>query len=324
MHKIKYSFIIMLVNCVVMSANSFADSYDNEFFEPIPEKIELDSRKVELGRKLFHDTRLSGNNKFSCASCHAIDQGGVVPGEKHSIPGVSGKTVPINIPTVFNSGFNHTQFWDGRAKTLEEQIDGPTHNPDEMGSNWKDILAILKLDKQYKKEFYDIYRNPMTEKTVKNAIATFEKSLITPNSPFDNYLKGQLDAMSPKAKEGYQLFQDYGCVSCHQGRNLGGNMFQTMGIMGDYFKDRGSIIETDMGRYNVTGREEDKHVFRVPSLRNIALTPPYFHDGSAASLEDAVDVMAKYQLGRDLSKQEREALVEFLKNLTGVYKEGGK
>lgn len=316
--------IAIIAGASIMLSQAIAREYDNQFFEPIPKSMELDLQKVQLGKNLFHDVRLSGNNKLSCASCHAIDQGAIIPGEKHSLPGVSGKAVPINIPTLFNSGFNHTQFWDGRAANLEEQIDGPTHNLDEMGSNWKEILSKLRNDENYKKSFYDLYRSPPTEKATKDAIATFERSLITPDAPFDNYLKGDDKALSEQEKEGYQLFQDYGCVSCHQGRNLGGNMFQTMGIMGDYFKDRGNITKTDLGRYNVTGREEDKYVFRVPSLRNIEITGPYFHDGSAETLEKAVEVMAKYQLGRDLSNEEKDALVAFLKSLTGFYKEGNK
>ena len=199
-------------------------------------------------------------------------------------------------------------------------MDGPVHNPDEMASNWEHIIKTLKQDESYIKAFEDIYRSPPTEKTTKDVIATFEKSLITPNAPFDRYLKGDKNAISPFVKRGYALFKSHGCASCHQGQNLGGNMFQKFGIIGNYFEDRGTpVTEADLGRYNVTKDEWDKHVFKVPSLRNVALTPPYFHDGSAGTLEEAVDVMAKYQLGKKLLQDEKEALIAFLESLTGEY-----
>ena len=188
-----------------------------------------------------------------------------------------------------------------------------------MNTNWKEILTKLKKDAEYRKLFIETYKILPTEKTVKDAIATFERSLITPNSPFDKYLKGDNKALSDKAKKGFDIFKDYGCASCHQGVNLGGNMFQTMGVMSNYFENKENITEKDLGRYNVTKLEEDKYVFRVPSLRNVELTAPYFHDGSAETLEDAISVMAKYQLGREFSKEETEALAAFLRSLTGEY-----
>ena len=305
---------------VFVAGYAFAEQsvLTGEPISPIPLEIELDERKVSLGEKLFHDVRLSKNKKMSCASCHDIKRAGVIPGQRYSVPGVSGKTVRINIPTVYNSSFNFSQFWDGRAESLEDQIDGPVHNPDEMGMNWRDIIITLKKDKDYSDAFYKTYRSPPTEKAVKDSIAAYERSLITPNAPFDRYLRGDNDALTVIQKQGYRHFKSFGCASCHQGQNIGGNMHQSFGIVGDYFKDRGGeITKHDLGRYNVTLDEDDKFVFRVPSLRNVEKTPPYFHDGSAATLEEAVDIMAKYQLGRDLDKDKRAALVEFLKSLSG-------
>jgi len=290
----------------------------NEPISPIPLEMDLDERKVSLGEMLFHETRLSKNKKISCASCHDLKNGGAVPGLQFSVPGVSGKAGQINIPTVYNSGFNFSQFWNGRAETLEDQVDGPIQHPDEMGMSWKGALIELRKDKIYTDKFYEIYRSPPTEKAVKDSIATYERSLITPNAPFDQYLRGDKSAITDLQKQGYSYFKNLGCASCHQGQNVGGNMHQNFGIVGNYFEDRGGeITDSDLGRYTITGDEDDKYIFRVPPLRNVEKTAPYFHDGSAETLEEAVDVMAKYQLGRDLKDEERAALVAFLKSLSG-------
>jgi cytochrome c peroxidase len=157
----------------------------------------------------------------------------------------------------------------------------------------------------------------MSPENIKDVIATFERSLITPNSPFDRYLQGDNSAMSEQAQHGYELFQSYGCIACHQGLNLGGNMFEKMGLMGDYFESRGNLTEADQGRFNVTHKEEARYEFKVPSLRNVALTAPYFHDGSAATLPEAVAVMVRYQLGRTMPQQDVDDIVQFLNSLTG-------
>ena len=221
--------------------------------------------------------------------------------------------------SVFNSDFNFKQFWDGRAENLKEQIEGPISSEVEMGSNWPQIIGKLKQSSYYVSVFGQLYSNGINRDTIKDALNEFERSLYTPNSPFDKFLRGDKKALTEKARQGYNLFKAYGCASCHQGINVGGNMFQTFGVMGDYFKDRGETTEADLGRYRVTGDERDRHVFKVPSLRNVALTPPYFHDGSAETLEEAVVVMAKYQLGRELSQAEIDLLIQFLKALTGEY-----
>jgi cytochrome c peroxidase len=186
-----------------------------------------------------------------------------------------------------------------------------------MGSTWPEIIGKVKATPEYIQAFQNIYNNPPDKQNIKDAIAVFERSQVPVDSPFDLYLKGDKNAIGEEAKEGYALFKNLGCAACHQGQNVGGNMFQKFGIIEDYFHDRGHVIEKDYGRYNVTHHEEDRYVFKVPSLRNVALTAPYFHDGSAGTLDQAVDVMAKYQLGRTLSSTERSQLVAFLKTLTG-------
>ena len=277
----------------------------------------LDSAKVALGEQLFSDPILSDDNTVSCATCHNLDLGGA-----NRLPfsvGINGGIEKINVPTVFNSSLNFKQFWDGRAETLEEQVDGPVENPLEMGSTWPAVVTRLEANKEYVTQFNESYPEGITQATISHAIAEFERSLTTPDSAFDKYLKGDKDALSDEEAEGYRLFTDLGCIRCHQGAGIGGNMFQRMGAKNDYFANRDDLTKHDMGRFNVTGDEFDKHRFKVPSLRNVALTAPYFHDGSATTLRDAVQVMARYQLGRRLKDREQILLVGFLKSLTGEY-----
>lgn len=288
----------------------------NEPIRVVPDAPVLDYRMVVLGEKLFHDPRLSGDGTISCASCHPLDQGGM-DGQKVST-GIRGQQGPINAPTVYNASLHFAQFWDGRAATLEEQAAGPVENPLEMGAVWSDVITTLKQDKAYLKEFAALFEDGITKQNVVRAIADFERTLVTPNSPFDRYLKGDEAAIGELEKTGYRLFKAYGCSSCHQGAAVGGNMYQTMGIIRDYFQDRGHVTKADLGRQNVTGEEASKHEFKVPSLRNVALTAPYFHDGSATTLEAAVTVMGRYQIGRDIPEQGLGAIVAFLKSLTGI------
>jgi cytochrome c peroxidase len=292
-----------------------ANVESGEPIQPIVPLTDLDARKIELGRKLFHDPRLSHNNQVACANCHNLATGGT--DRKARSVGINGATGVINAPTVLNSAFNFSQFWDGREPTLEKQIDEPLQSKIEMGSAWPEVIEKLKTSPEYVQLFRQIYGDDIQSDHVKDSIAEFERSLTTPNSRFDRYLHQDANALTTREKEGYQLFKSFGCSSCHQGMNVGGNMYQKLGIMAPYFKDRGHITKADLGRYNVTGNPDDKYMFKVPSLRNVELTPPYFHDGSAATLADAVRMMAKYQLGRQLNDDEVESIVEFLKTLTG-------
>jgi cytochrome c peroxidase len=304
-----------------VSIDEAADTDGNidEPIVPIPRHIELDARKVSLGRRLFHDPRLSADNSISCASCHDLRHGGI-DGRATSV-GISGGIGDVNAPTVFNSGFNFRQFWDGRAETLEDQIEGPIHNPAEMRSDWPEILQKLSKDPEYARAFSAIYSTGIQSHTIKDAIATFERSLLTIDCRFDRYLRGDDKALTSEEKEGYRLFKGGGCSSCHQGVLAGGNMYEKLGIVADYFGDRGKVVKADQGRFNVTGRESDRYKFKVPSLRNVERTAPYFHDGSTKTLEQAVSVMAEYQLGRQFSSEEIRLVVLFLKTLTGEYQE---
>ena len=274
----------------------------------------LSPERVALGRSLFHDSRLSADFSLACASCHKLDQGGA-DGLRVSL-GIGGAIGQINAPTVLNSGYSLAQFWDGRAATLEEQAGGPVHNPIEMGSNWAQVLSRLAQDTDFKTAFLRAYPDGLTANNLADAISTFERSLVTLNARFDRYLRGESTVLSALEISGYRLFRDFGCISCHQGALVGGNMYQKFGVLGNFFAGRPTTT-ADLGRYNVTQREEDRHVFKVPSLRNVALTAPYFHDGSADTLEQAVAVMARVQLGRELLSDEVEAIVAFLNTLSG-------
>lgn len=289
----------------------------NEPIYPVPLEIPLNPKKVALGDKLFHEPRLSHNNTISCASCHILTTGGV-DRLAHSM-GMNGLVATTNTSTVFNSGFNFKQEWNGQYETLEEQAEGAIINSKRMASNWREIIGKLKQSMDYAKAFALVYDQGITRETIQDAIATYERSLYTPNSRFDQFLRGNNRAITPQEKEGYRLFKASGCISCHQGVNVGGNLFQKFGIIGDYFADRGNVTYADLGRFNVTGNEADRYVFKVPSLRNIVLTPPYFHDGSAQTLAAAVAVMAKYQLGRELSPEKIDLIVQFLRTLSGEY-----
>lgn len=279
----------------------------------VPNKI--NKPLATLGRKLFNEKLLSGNNTFSCASCHNLKENGADK-VRFSV-GIHGQLASVNTPTVFNAALNFRQFWDGRAESLEDQVSGPVENPIEMDSNWNSVEQKLAQRNDYVSDFTSLFPDGIKAKNIRAAIAEFERTLITPRSPFDKYLQGDSKSMPPLALRGYQKFKDLGCTACHQGANVGGNMFQTFGVFVDLRSERKNITRADLGRYNITGDKEDEFKFKVPSLRNVALTAPYFHDGSAANLEDAVKTMAWYQLGRKLNATEIEELVAFLNSLTG-------
>ena len=282
---------------------------------PLPDSADVDMDKVLLGRSLYFDTALSGDGTVSCATCHMLEHGGAEP--RKTSTGIGGQIGPINSPTVLNSSYNFVQFWDGRAKDLQEQAAGPVENPSEMGSKWDDVVKRLAKNEKYAATFGKLYEDGITKANTTDAIAEYEKSLITP-SRFDAYLKGNDSAITDAEKKGYATFKEVGCTACHSGINVGGAMFQKMGLVKDYFADRGTpITDADLGRYNVTKQDYDKHFFKVPTLRNVELTSPYLHDGSQATLEDTVRVMGTYQLGRELTDAQVNSIVTFLKSLTG-------
>ena len=295
-----------------------AEEFANEPVQPLPASIPTNAEKVALGFKLYHDTRLSGDNTVSCATCHDLSTGGV--DRIQFSKGIKGQFGGINAPTVYNSALNFVQFWDGRAADLQEQAAGPPLNPVEMGSESFDaICAVLSQDKVFTEEFKKVYPAGLSEANITDAIAEFEKTLLTP-SRFDKYLRGNKSALTADEIEGYKVFKSYECVICHVGMNIGGQSYEYFGIKANYFDFRGTgLKDEDNGRFAVTGKEYDRHRFKTPSLRNIMLTYPYFHDGTVKTVEEAVKIMGEYQVGEKLSDKETGQIVAFLKTLTGEY-----
>ena len=274
--------------------------------QPIPRKMEIDTRWVNLGRSLFNSTLLSQNNTISCSSCHILEFGG---DDGFSVStGVNNAKGERNSPTVFNSSFNFRQFWDGRASSLSEQISGPVHNPIEMGSSWAEIIEKLNNDRHFSESFLALDPQGITRENIVKAITVFEESLITPNSPIDRYLLGDNAALTEQQQRGLGHFLNNGCATCHQGINIGGNMYQKLGRLDEIPE----ILIEDLGRNLLTKQEQDRNVFKVPSLRNVADTAPYFHNGAVDSLPQAVRIMARSQLGRDLPENEVEDIVALL------------
>jgi cytochrome c peroxidase len=281
---------------------------------PLPQHLTLDARKVELGSHLFSDARLSGDSHHACVDCHAFDRGGA-NGLAHSSLS-DRKSGSVNVPSLFNAAFNFRFGWAGNLEDIGQQLDAAMESRAAMAGSWDEATVQLAKDARVRKQFEQLYADGLTPLNVRDAVALYSLSLITPNSRFDRSLRGEL-ALNTDEQRGYELFRDYGCVSCHQGINVGGNMLQRFGVMRDYFQGRADLTASDQGLFSKTGREEDRYVFRVPSLRNVALTAPYFHDGSKDTLEDAVTTMASYQLGRELNSEQTGDIVAFLKTLSG-------
>lgn len=301
-----------------------AEQFRNEPVRPIPDSVSVNAAKVQLGEALYHDVRLSGDSTVSCATCHGIATAGV--DNLQYSEGIGGQFGGINAPTSYNACFNFVQFWDGRAATLADQAAGPPLNPVEMGSaSFDEIVARLSADATFTESFLAVYPEGMSEATITDAIAEYEKTLITPNSPFDRYLKGDSQALTAEEVEGYRLFKDYSCATCHAGVNMGGLSYELMGQRADYFHDRelnatSGLTDADNGRWAQTGIERDRYRFKTPTLRNVALTWPYYHDGTVSTLEQATEMMAQYQSGRKMKADEVAKVTAFLKTLTGQYK----
>lgn len=287
-----------------------------DHFEPLPGEVPTERDKILLGRALFHDRRLSGDETLSCATCHMLTHGGAEP--RRTSTGIRGQTGPINSPSVLNAAFNFRQFWDGRAADLREQAAGPVTNPIEMGGDWNAILERLRADRALVERFTAVYgEDALNQENVLDAIVAYESYLVTP-APFDRWLAGQDDALSEPQQRGLRLFVETGCTTCHNGRNVGGAMYQRMGLVNNYFERRGGpLSEADHGRFNVTNDEADRHMFKVPTLRNVAQTSPYFHDGSEPELSGAVRTMAYVQLNRELTDEQVADIVAFLEALSG-------
>jgi cytochrome c peroxidase len=291
---------------------------------PIPAENPMTPAKIDLGKKLYFDPRLSKTGKVSCNTCHNVMKGG-----DDNLPvstGIDGHHGSRSAPTVWNSAYLSVQFWDGRAASLEEQAKGPMINPVEMGMGSHDfVIARLKKIPGYEKLFKEVFGdNAITIDHAAQAIATYERTLVTPNSKFDQFIKGDQKALSPSAKKGYQLIQTVGCVACHNGPNFAGpalpqgtGFFQKFPTFPGTDFEKKYHLADDNGRFEVTKNEIDRHMWRVPTWRNVELTAPYFHNGSVKTLDEAVRVMAKVQLNKDLKDDEVKDIVSFLKSLTG-------
>jgi cytochrome c peroxidase len=285
-------------------------TYAKEPIEPIPLKSDYDISKALLGKKLFFDTNLSRDNSTSCFSCHDVYKGGA--DSRVVSKGFENREGNIQAPTVFNAKYNFVQYWNGRAANLYKQAVEPLKNPVEHNMDPESIINRLNASNIYKKEFQKVYgESGIAFENVLDAIVEFEKALTTPNSKFDKFLRGEI-TLDKNEHEGYELFKKYGCITCHNGINIGGNSYQKMGTFVKYetqeiYPDRSQVTQSDM----------DESVFKVPTLRNINLTAPYFHDGSADTLEAAVISMASYNLGFAIPADDISFIVDFLKTLDG-------
>jgi cytochrome c peroxidase len=317
---------LILAGCLwALAAPAHADELMDTargLFEPIPTEtpslpgIESAPERVELGKMLYFEPRLSESHAITCNSCHIVGMGGVDV-EETSI-GHRWQRGGRNAPTVLNAVFNTAQFWDGRARDLEEQAGGPLVNPIEMGTTEQHVVEQLKGIPGYADAFHKAFpeqSDPLTFQNVRDAIALFEATLITPNAAFDQYLRGDDNALTAEQKEGLRLFVDNGCAGCHNGINLGGGMYAPFGVV--ELPGAELLPPADKGRFMVTKTPSDEYVFKVPTLRNIALTPPYFHTGKSWDLRQAVAVMGSAQLGIQLTDDEVDKITAFLHSLTG-------
>lgn len=304
------TLIISLLSIGAIAAPATALAV-NEPIQPIEAAKPKNADMVELGKMLFFDPRLSKSGFISCNSCHNLSMGGT-----DNLPtsiGHKWHEGPISAPTVLNSSMNLAQFWDGRAKDLKEQAGGPIANPGEMGFTHELAVDVLRSIPEYRTRFKQLFRSDKIDiGMVTDAIAAFEETLVTPDSRFDKWLKGDKKALNQTESEGYKLFKESGCTGCHNGAAVGGGSYQKFGVHEPY-----KTKSKAEGRFAVTGKDADRFMFKVPTLRNVELTYPYFHDGAAATLEEAVDTMGRLQLGRTFSKEENAKIVAFLKTLTG-------
>ena len=307
----KITRIALAVASTLALGTGIASAANDEPISPIKPAANINLGQVDLGKKLYFDPRLSKSGFISCNSCHNLSLGGT-----DNIPtsiGDKWQQGPINAPTVLNSSLNLAQFWDGRAADLKAQAGGPIANPGEMGFTHDLAIGVVQSIPGYAREFKQVFgKDKIDIADVTAAIAEFEKTLVTPNSRFDQWLLGKTDALSADELAGYTLFKNSGCIACHNGEAVGGNSFQKLGIVEPYKTTSGAE-----GRAGVTGADADRFNFKVPTLRNVELTYPYFHDGAANTLAEAVDIMGRLQLGIKFSKTDNQKIVAFLKTLTG-------
>jgi cytochrome c peroxidase len=294
--------------------SSRATSARDEPIAPLPADAAIDRPLADLGRSLFSSTILSEDGRVSCSSCHTPEHA-MADGRSLSLAPPRAAT-PTNAPTLYNVRYFATLGWTGKFRDLGEHLDALIASPLLMSSSWPSVVSRLERDPRWVERFATCCSDGVSIDNARAALVEYERSLITPRAAFDRWLAGDAAALSNQAADGYVAFKEYGCISCHQGVAIGANLFQRLGVMRDHFAGR-SARGADLGRFGVTGREEDRHVFRVPSLRNVALTGPYLHDGSVTSLRAVVELMADVQLGIALSASDLDALTAFLAALTG-------
>jgi len=287
---------------------------------PAPANNPTTPEKVSLGQMLYHDPRLSSSGTVSCASCHNTMLGG--EDNRAGSVGVEGQVGGRSAPTVWNSAFNKVQFWDGRAASLEEQAAGPVTNPIEMGmKSWDDVVARLEKIEGYEDAFEKAFgKDSISKDNATKAIAAYERTLITPNSPYDKYVEGKESAMNKQQIRGMNKAVEIGCTGCHSGPAFNGpGIFQKFPVNSNGYLEAQYDFKDDKGLAEVTGKKEDEHMWKVPTLRNITLTAPYFHNGKVKTLEKAVKLMAKMQLNKELTDDEISDIVAFLDALTGEF-----
>jgi cytochrome c peroxidase len=311
----------LITALALTSAMSVAQAWESlPSKAPAPEDNPTTSEKVELGKQLYHDPRLSSSGTVSCASCHNTMLGG--EDNRPNSVGVGAQTGGRSAPTVWNAAFNSVQFWDGRAASLEAQAAGPVTNPIEMGmKSWDDVVTRLKAIEGYQKAFENVFgKDSISKENATKAIAAYERTLITPNSPYDRYVEGDKTALTAQQVRGMEKVAELGCTSCHSGPALNGaGLFQRFPVFDNAYFNAQYHFKKDKGVAEVSKNPADEHLWKVPTLRNIALTAPYFHNGSVKTLEEAVNVMAKTQLNKEVSKEEIADIVAFLNALTGSF-----
>lgn len=293
----------------------YKHTYVDGPIQPLPKIVAIDDDWRLLGQALFHSTLLSKDNTVACSSCHLITAGGD-DGFALST-GVGDKKGTRNSPTVLNAVFNFRQFWDGREPNLELQVENPIHNPVEMATDWPEVIGKLSKDPYFSNAFIALSKDGVSAENITKALVIYEESLVTPDSPIDRYLLGDKNALTAQQKRGLDKFINYGCTTCHQGKNIGGNFYQKLGRINAIPE----VLRQDLGKYEFSKEEADKYVFKVPTLRNIAETAPYFHNGSVATLEEAVDIMASTQLGMELSEQDNRDIVALLRSFSAPVQE---
>ena len=278
----------------------------NELITPLPLHPTYNKPKALLGKALFSDVRLSKDRKTSCSSCHILEEGGTDHKPSQKIQKET--TLLLNVPTVFNAVYNFKNFWDGRANNLTEQVRDSLLNPLFVGNDKKTLIQNVKHS--YQNSFQNLYDDGVTFETIVDALVEFQKALTTPNAPFDKYLRGDKNALTYEEIRGYEVFKSSGCIACHNGINLGGNSYSKIEVLA------GEKIPY-LGRYNVTKNPKDSYFIKVPTLRNILLTSPYFHDGNIATIDEAIAGVSRHALQRKLTSSEIESLIHFLNTLTG-------